>query len=160
MRPQVQALLNKLRKMEMMKQPGTAEEVIYDIAYVQLYSKQQEVRMAKIAARLTHLWISMRGNEDIFGPPEPQSPEQVAALPALATETSAGDRPDLDRRELKDAVQSIILDHRAAQVTGTFTLHCRCGRNYDTLDEWSKHLRIRIWNTLKNEFPPIGSTNE
>lgn len=157
-RPQVQALISKLRKMEMMKQPGTAEEVIYDIAYTQLYSAKQEVRMAKIAARLTHMWVGMRGNEDIYGPPEPQNLGQVEALSPVATAPSGGDSPsiDLDNKQLKDQVQHTIENHRLDFPHGL----CGCNRSFATEEEWARHLRIRIWNVMKNEFPPMGSNNE
>ena len=159
MRPQTQALLTKLRSMKTMTEPGTAEEVIWDIAYQQLYDKKQEVRLAKIAARLTHLWCSMRANEDLFGPPEPKTLEQAAQLPLGDTDIAGG--PDLESQAMKDSVKSTIMLHKLnKQITSMGTCICACGREYDGFGEWSNHVRIRIWHVMKNEFPPIGTTSD
>ena len=159
MRPQTQALITKLRSMKTMAEPGTAEEVIWDIAFQQLYDKKQEVRLAKIASRLQSLWVSMRGNEDLFGPPEPPTLEAAASLPLVE---DAGDRPgiDLESSALKDSVRSQIMLHKLnKQITGMGTCICACGREYAGFVEWSIHVRIRIWRVMKDEFPPIGTTD-
>jgi hypothetical protein len=182
MRPQVQALLTKLRSMKTVQEPGAAEEIIYDLAWTQLYQKKQEVRLANIAGRLTLLWTSMRQNEDLFGPPEPQTIEQVKLLPesvdapavwvgnhGLAIGGNVGEpmppinyvplasaEPpsiDLDSKPLKLLTQNVIEDHYLDFPHGL----CTCGRSYPTTAEWAAHVRLRIWRVLKNEFPPIGT---
>jgi len=157
MRPQTQALLTKLRSMKTMTEPGTAEEVIWDIAYQQLYDKKQEVRLAKIAARLTHLWCSMRANEDLFGPPEPKTLEQAAQLPLGDTDIAGG--PDLTSEALKASVQSQLMLHYPTRTRDNM-IRCFCTRPYGDWDRWANHARIHIWRVMKDEFPPIGTTDD
>ena len=152
MRPQTQALLSKLRKLSVMAEPGTANEVIYDIAWHFLYSKKQEAQLGHIAARLQFLWISLRKDEDIFGTPQPIYEEP--------TEAHIAGGPDLESQAMKDSVKSTIMLHKLnKQMTGMGTCICACGREYDGFVEWSNHVRIRIWHVMKNEFPPIGTTD-
>lgn len=153
MRPQTQALIDKLRKITILAEPGTAEEVIYDIAKRQLYDKKQEVRLANIAQRLQHLWISMRGSEDIYGVPEPTPEPTPAPEPGLG-----GDRPslDLETPELKKTIKEVIWSHAIAGHKGLM-IQCGCNREFAADEEWANHVRIRVWRALKAEFPPIGT---
>lgn len=171
MRPQVQALIQKLRDMKVVQEVGVPEEIIWDMAFYQLHRKGQEVRLAQIASRLTALWVGMVKNEQgqpayIFGTATGVGyggNTEAQVITQVPTVVSPGDSPpviDLDNADTKRAVADLIKHHVPKIGSPAWMIKCTCGRDYAHEDEWANHVRVRIWRELKNVFPPIGGDQE
>lgn len=80
----------------------------------------------------------------------------LETAPNLISSEELQERPkltqiDLENKAMKKGVDQIIGDH----MYNSHSMECGCGREMDTWEAWTKHLRIRIFNYMKNEFPPM-----
>lgn len=167
MRPQVQALITKLRAMKTVQEVGTAEEIIWDLAFHQLHRTGQEVRLASIAARLTALWVGMVKNEKgqpayIFGQEPPicqhDGVEDASDCPKAEVIPSPSQIKDhLMAPALRDAVQGVIKTHVPKLGSPAWMIKCTCGRDYAHEEEWANHVRVRVYRAIMGEFPAIGT---
>lgn len=64
---------------------------------------------------------------------------------------------DYDDKRLKIGVEGVLIQHSIRDFRADRTLLCECGREYPNRTEWAKHVRIRIWRYMKDEFPSIGT---
>lgn len=163
MRPQVQALISKLREMKVVKEPGVPEEIIWDMAFWHLHRNGEEVRLASIAGRITALWVGMVKNDEgqaayVFGQHVPPV-EDVPAEPA-------GDSPSFEAQlkaflvanDSKVLMEEVIENHIPKVGRPAWQIHCTCGRSYAHTEEWRKHVRIRLTRALTDTFAP-GDTD-
>lgn len=55
---------------------------------------------------------------------------------------------NLEDKAMKIGVETVIFEHYIDKNI----LTCGCGRNFEFLELWAKHVRIRVWRYLQNEF--------
>jgi len=87
-----------------------------------------------------------------LGEVENQNPESGSLLVLRKDEKERGEASGIDLNDsaTKKAIQKIIVDHH----WNINRSKCGCGRYYDFIEEWSRHLRTHIWRYLQNEFKP------
>lgn len=59
---------------------------------------------------------------------------------------------DMDDPDLRLGVEGVIAKHILDSDPGGSAALCSCGRPYPSEEKWAKHVRIRIWRYLQNEF--------
>lgn len=75
-------------------------------------------------------------------------------------EVVAAEPFDLADKRLKVGVEGVVAEHFPIKKENAYHVYCTCKREYRSITEWSQHVRKRLWNYIKNEFPVIGSEEE
>lgn len=165
MRPSTHKLLDKLRNMQMLQEPGMVNVLIYDLAHHFLYREKQVVLLGQIAARLTQMWVGLVYNSEdkpaeLYGNPEYRPIEKVQREEVV----DGGDSPpfeDLLKAYLWNpgrisAVRSTLEHHVPKVGRPAWSIECTCGKTFAHSEEWTNHVRIRLYRVIMDEFPPIG----
>lgn len=169
MRPSVEALRSKLRKMSMLQdQPDAVVFIINDMMryyFVDQQSRPWELhRLAGIALLQLQIVLGIRLEEEFVDDQLPLGllPDNpIVADPGNGlsdpdgSADSAGDSPPFDWNDFflmhRIGAQKIIEDH-VPNFIGGMRLRCRCGRIYEDQPAWAYHARVRMWRYLMNDF--------
>jgi hypothetical protein len=82
--------------------------------------------------------------------------EVYAAAPVVAEGPVINLYETLANVDIKVGVQVLIDRH----IYNYMKNECYCGKEMLSHEVWAKHLRVKIWQYLKNEFPPFGGKGE
>lgn len=158
-RPSVDMLITKLRKMSnLQNKPEAVQLVIDDMMHHYFIDEEpRPARLWQLAISAMYKFMMITGqsfpNREhlVAGGVEPEQLGGIAGNEfgdSPAADTAAKPSVDLDDEELKKGVAHVIMQHRYLYTSN----ECSCGRPYPTHAEWAKHVRIRIWRYLQDEF--------
>lgn len=164
-RPSVDMLITKLRKMSnLQNKPEAVQFVINDL--LDHYFVQEERRPARlwwIMESAMYKFMSITGksfpNAEMMVAGGAEPPDMLLATPdgiVMVDHKTEDDPVDpatqrqllLSSAETKAGVAHVIEQHVYRYASN----ECNCGRPYPTHAEWAKHVRIRIWRYLEDEF--------
>ena len=161
MRPAVDALRSKLRKLPSLDDPRAAELVIDDMIYFRFVRQPHPRSLWYIMQQATSYWTSLLGFEEArqlewvqneFG--RADDLEKVSLPP----QGESSDLPppvgsDWNTSVTRGNAEYVIGEHEydPYMKKGINVPRCTCGKEFEFREQWIKHVRIKIWRAIKDE---------
>ena len=167
-RPAVSRLVMKLRGLPLLQEPHVAEYVIDDLIYhfFRAQGRKRPHSLYRLLNRIHSYWSSAlaftaeQNDNDRqnyfteFAISSDDAPEKVS-LPPGATIVH------FESKGLKASSSQTVLDHSYTPLEkkGIEVPACACGKEFEFIEQWATHARLRIWKGLGYE-PIVRASRE